>query len=258
MCKRPQNVANCNTPPIYIVWVSLSYGQKIALISAEFRPRGAHFCLKLKSPQRLRNRISLLFLREEVSASRVDVMGNASNHSHRFIESIIIKKQSDAAFTSSRNWGHLRGVASNYSYLERSSLFPTNTSRRVGSSRPRRAGAAVQMENGQRLPFAELNHGLIWSVRSGREGGEGSREIENVPKLNCHLSCLLACLLAARFCAVEEKLFSKCPFACPSQSAKIPSFTKADRERRGNKGRFFLLTSPASVIKRRPPPPTRR
>ena len=54
-------------------------------------------------------------------------------------------------------------VASNDGYLERSSLFRTNTSQ-IGYPL---AGAAVQMESGQWLPFAELNHGLIWSVRSG-------------------------------------------------------------------------------------------
>ena len=52
-------------------------------------------------------------------------------------------------------------VASNYSYFQRSSLFQTN----ISHDRAEPVGAAVQMENGQWLPFAELNHGLIWSVR---------------------------------------------------------------------------------------------
>ena len=68
-------------------------------------------------------------------------------------------------------------VASNDGYLERSSLlFRTNASQ-VGFPR---AGVAVQMESGQWLPFAELNHGLIWSVRSGttqeKKRREGSEE----------------------------------------------------------------------------------
>ena len=145
-------------------------------------------------------------------------------------------------------------VASNYSYFQRSSLFQTN----ISHDRAEPVGAAVQMENGQWLPFAELNHGLIWSVRSGRAGGWKESTLkciflckrllesrtaalasscnllqsilrfrgENVPKLNCRLSCLLACLLPVlvqgRNCFQSTRL--------PAQSAKLPSFTTAEQQ----------------------------
>ena len=132
-------------------------------------------------------------------------------------------------------------VASNYSYFQRSSLFQTN----ISHDRAEPVGAAVQMENGQWLPFAELNHGLIWSVRSGRAGGWKESTLkciflckrllesrtaalasscnllqsilrfrgENVPKLNCRLSCLLAC---CQFWCKGETVF-KVPVCLPSQ-----------------------------------------